>query len=123
METGRLMFLFLLAAALALAACFFLTQSAIGAFTSSWLPRRIDRASLKNNQMPLPLVFLSLGVSLACTAVFGGSYALLKWQAPALLLPGMAALAALCFGLHRLSRPAAAAYLDRRREVIVEAMG
>ncbi|HEX9011656.1 MAG TPA: hypothetical protein VF804_14915 [Holophagaceae bacterium] len=111
------------AAALALAACFFLTQSAIGAFTSSWLPRRIDRASLKNNQMPLPLVFLSLGVSLACTAVFGGSYALLKWQAPALLLPGMAALAALCFGLHRLSRPAAAAYLDRRREVIVEAMG
>jgi hypothetical protein len=110
-------------AALALAACFFLTQSAVGAFTSSWLPRRIDRASLKNNQMPLPLVFLSIGVSLACTAVFGGSYALLKGLAPAFLLPGMLGLAALCFGLHRLAMPAAAAYLERRREVIVEAMG
>jgi hypothetical protein len=110
-------------AALALAACFFLTQSAIGAFTSSWMPRRIDRASLKNNQMPLPLVFLSLGVALGCAAVFGGAYALLKWLAPALLLPGMLGLAALCFAGHRLARPAAAAYLDERRETIVAGMG
>lgn len=110
-------------AALALAVCFFLVQNAIGSFTSSWMPRRIDRTSLKNNQMPLPLVFLGLAVSLGCVTVFGGAYALLLWLAPAFLLPGMLALAALCLVLHRLLMPSAAAYLDRRREIIVGAMG
>lgn len=110
-------------AALALAACFFLAQSMVGSFTSSWMPRRIDRASLKNNQMPLPLVLVSLGVSFGSSALFGGTFALLKWLAPAFLLPGMLALAALCWGLHRLLAPGAAAYLERRRETIVEAMG
>ena len=112
-----------LLAAFALAACFFLVQSAIGSYTSSWLPRRIDRHSLKNNQMPLPLVFLGLAVSLACVALFGGAWALLQWLAPAFLLPGMLALAALCYAVHRLLMPGAAAYLDRRRETIVDAMG
>lgn len=112
-----------LLAAFALAACFFLVQSAIGSFTSSWRPRRIDRASLKNNQMPLPLVFLGLAVSLACVGLFGGTWALLQWLAPAFLLPGMLLIAALCYGAHRLLMPGAAAYLDRRREAIVDAMG
>ncbi len=112
-----------LLAVLAMAACFFLTQSAVGAFTSSWKPRRIDRASLKNNQMPLPLVLVALGVSLLCTLVFGGAFALLKWQAPAFLLPGMALLAGLAWSAHRAVNREAAAYLDRRREVIVEAVG
>ena len=112
-----------LGASLALAVCFFLVQSAIGSFTSGWMPRRIDRTTLKNNQMPLPLVLLGLGVSLASAVLFGGSYALLAWLEPAFLLPGMLAWAALCFGIHRLLMPQAAAYLDRRREAIVEAMG
>lgn len=112
-----------LGASLALAACFFLVQSAIGSFTSGWMPRRIDRATLRNNQMPLPLVLLGVLVSLASTALFGGTYALLAWLAPAFLLPGMLAWAALCFGVHRSLMPQAAAYLDRRREAIVQAMG
>ncbi|HJV89656.1 MAG TPA: hypothetical protein VJ623_05065 [Holophagaceae bacterium] len=112
-----------LLAALAMAVCFFLTQSAVGSFTSSWMPRRIDRASLKNNQMPMMLVLTAMGVSLLCTAVFGGAFGLLRWLAPAFLLPGMLLLAGLAWLGHRAVRREAAAYLDRRREVIVEAVG
>lgn len=112
-----------LAASLALATCFFLVQSAIGSFTSGWMPRRINRTTLKSNQMPFPLVVLGLAVSLASAVLFGGTFALLAWLAPAFLLPGMAAWALLCFGIHRSLMPSAAAYLDRRREAIVEAMG
>jgi ABC-type multidrug transport system permease subunit len=110
-------------AGLALGACFFLVQSAIGAFTSAWMPRRIDRTSLKNNQMPLPLVLVGLGVSLGCSLLFGGAFALLKWFAPNYLLPAMAILAGACWVLHRLLVNDAAAYIERRRETIVEAMG
>jgi len=112
-----------LLASLAMATSFFLVQSAVGSFTSSWMPRRIDRRSLKNNQMPLPLVLAAMGASLACTLVFGGAYALLRHFAPAFLLPGMAALAGLSWLGHRALRPEAEAYLERRREVIVEAVG
>ncbi|HJW33002.1 MAG TPA: hypothetical protein VJ505_06505 [Holophagaceae bacterium] len=112
-----------LLAALAMAICFFLTQSAVGAFTSSWMPRRIDRASLKNNQMPMLLVLVAMGVSLLCTLIYGGAFALLKWLAPAFLLPGMGLLAGLVWLAHRAVKGEAAAYLERRREVIVEAVG
>lgn len=110
-------------AGIVLAACFFLVQSAIGAFTSAWMPRRIDRTSLKNNQMPLPLVLVGLGVSLVCSLLFGGAFALLKAFSPSFLLPGMTVLAVACWGLHRLLVKDASAYIERRREAIVEAMG
>ncbi len=112
-----------LVAALGLGACFFLAQNAVGAFTSAWMPRRIDRASLKNNQMPLPLVLIGMGVSLGCSLIFGGAYALLKWQAPTFLAPGMLILATASWLIHRVFMPDAAAYLERRREAIVDAMG
>jgi hypothetical protein len=110
-------------ASLALGACFFLTQNTVGGFTSSWMPRRIDRTSLKNNQMPLPLVLLAMGTSLACSVVFGGCFALLRWLAPGLLAPGMGAVAGLVWVAHRALRERSAAYLDRRREAIVEGVG
>lgn len=110
-------------ASLALAACFFLTQNTVGAFTSSWMPRRIDRTSLKNNQMPLPLVLLAMGTSLACTLVFGGCFAGLRWLAPSLLAPGMLAVVGLVWLGHRAFREHAALYLERRREAIVEGVG
>lgn len=110
-------------AALALGACFFLAQNTVGAFTSSWMPRRIDRTSLKNNQMPLPLVLVAMGVSLACTVVFGGLYVGLQWLVPAFLAPGMLLLAGGAWMVHRALRDSAARYLDRRREAIVEGVG
>lgn len=111
-------------AGLCLAGCLFLTQVACGHWTSAWLPRPIPRDSLKNaSQSPL-VVWLSMALGSAAMALFGGPYLLTAWLAPALLLPLMAGLFAVSALVYwRLVLPAAARYLDRRRETLVNALG
>lgn len=113
-----------LIASLALGTCFFLLQAGLGHWSSAWLPRSIPRDKLKNNSMPLPVLFLSFGITGAATGGFGGTYALLAWLAPGFLAPGMVLLAAgLGVAYWYLALPAAAGYLDRRREKLVEVLG
>ncbi len=112
-----------LGAGACLAGCFFLVQTLIGHWTSVWLPRPLPRDSLKNNGMPLLMVAVSLGTTLANSMVFGGTWALCVWLAPGLLLPAMAGLLVLCAGLYRSLLPAAAAFFDRHRERLLQALG
>lgn len=112
-----------LLAGLLVGAGFFFIQSAVGGYTSAWKPRRIDRHTLKNNQMPLVLVLVGLGVSLASSLLLVGGFMALRAWAPGFLLPGLGILAGLTWLGHRLAAPGSAAYLEARREAIVEAMG
>jgi len=112
-----------LIAGLLLMGCYFLAQASLGQWTSAWMPRTMAPDSLKNSNMPFALGMLSLAASGLWTGLYGGAYALLSWLAPAALLPGMALLFGLTLAAHRGLRPSAAAYLNRRREKLVEALG
>lgn len=112
-----------LLAGLCLAGCFFVVQVLVGHWTSVWLPRALPRDSLKNNGMPLLMVALSLGTTLANSVVFGGTWALCLWLAPGALLPVMALLLGLCLWIYRTLLPSAADFLDRHRERLLQALG
>lgn len=111
-------------AGLCLAGCLFFTQVSCGHWTSAWLPRPIPRDSLKNSSQSPVVVWLSMALGSAAMALFGGPYLLAAWFAPALLLPLMATLF-LAMGLlyWRVVLPKASAYVDARREVLVNALG
>jgi len=111
-------------ASLALGICFFALQTGLGHWSSAWLPRTIPRNKLRNNAMPMPVLFLSFGLTGTCTALFGGIYALLLWLAPGLLAPGMLLLAGGCLAAYwYLALPGASRFLERRREKLVEILG
>lgn len=111
-------------AGLCLAACISVTMTGVGHWTSAWTPRPLPRDSFRNaRQAPLVLWAGTAGSVLA-VLFFGGIYALCAWRAPAALLPVMAlalGLSLLVYG--KLVLPATARYLDRRREVLVQALG
>lgn len=112
-----------LAAGLMLFACYFFVQGVVGQRTSIWLPRRMQRASMKNTQIPLPVVLISLGTTLASGFTFGGAWWWLSTVTPALLFPGMAALAALAFVVSRPLLGWNAGFLARHRERVVDGVG
>lgn len=112
-----------ISAGLCLASCFFFVQAAIGHFTSVALPRNMPRDSLKSGGVPLLMVLVSLGTTLGCSLLFGGAWALCTWLAPAWLLAVMAGLAGLCGLGYWLVLPLAAAFLNEKREKLVEALG
>ena len=101
----------------------FLAQAAVGQWASAWAPRPMAMHSLKNNAMPFPVVMLSLTTSVLWVGLFGGAYALSIWLAPGWLVPVMALGFLLALAAHFALLPAAAAYLDRRREILVERLG
>ena len=101
----------------------FLAQVAVGQWSSAWAPRPMAMNSLKNNAMPFTVVMLSLATSGLWVGLFGGAYALTAWLAPAWLIPVMAPGFLLALAAHFALLPAAAAYLDRRRDVLVERLG
>ena len=103
--------------------CVFLAQGAVGQWTSLWAPRPMAMDSLKNSNMPFAVGMLSLATSGLWTALFGGIYALAAWFAPAWLVPVMALTFLLALTAHLALLPTTAAYLDRRREVLVERLG
>jgi hypothetical protein len=103
--------------------CVFLAQSAIGQWTSAWAPRPMVMDSVKNSNMPFAIGLLSLATSGLWTALFGGLYALTAWLVPLWLVPMMALAFLLTLAAHLAILPAAAAFLDRRREVLVERLG
>jgi hypothetical protein len=103
--------------------CVFLAQSAIGQWTSAWAPRPMPMDSVKNSNMPFAIGMLSLATSGLWTGLFGGLYALTTWLAPLWLVPVMALSFLLTLAAHLAILPAAAAFLDRRREVLVERLG
>ncbi len=111
-------------AGVCLMGCLFILQVSLGHWTSAWLPRPMPRDSLKNNNMAQPVIWLGMACTLAGTAVFGGIYLLTAWLAPLLLLPVMALLLGLLYLVYRrVILPAAARYLEGRREVLVQALG
>jgi hypothetical protein len=103
--------------------CVFLAQSAVGQWTSLWAPRPMAMDSLKNSNMPFAVGMLSLATSGLWTGIFGGLYALMTWLAPAWLVPALALAFAGALAAHFALLPTVAAYLDRRREVLVERLG
>jgi hypothetical protein len=103
--------------------CVFLAQSAVGQWTSLWSPRPMAMDSLKNSNMPFAVGMLSLATSGLWTGIFGGLYALMAWLASAWLVPVMALAFACALGAHFALLPMVAAFLDRRREVLVERLG
>ena len=109
-------------AGLCLAGCFFLVQVLVGHWTSVWLPRSLPRDSLKNNGMPLLMVAISLGTTLANSLVFGGTWAVCLWIAPGALLPVMALLFGLCLWIYATLLPSAADFLERHRERLLQAL-
>ena len=112
-----------LLAALCLGGCFFFVQMGLGHWTSSWLPRAMPRDSLKSGTMPMPVVFLGMGVSIMNFSLFGGTFMLAAWKAPGLLLPVMALLLSICALIYRHLLPTFVAYFDARREKLLEALG
>ncbi|HJV49318.1 MAG TPA: hypothetical protein VJ549_08600 [Geothrix sp.] len=112
-----------LTAGVLLLGCVFLAQGAVGQWTSLWAPRPMPMNSIKNSNMPFAIGMLSLATSGLWTGLFGGVYALCAWLAPAWLVPVMALLFGLALAAHLALLPTAAAYLDRRREVLVERLG
>ena len=113
----------LLLAGLFFGACLFLAQASVGQWTSAWAPRPMVMDSLKNNNMPFTLGLLSIAASGLWTSLYGGLYALTAWLAPGWLLPVMGLAFALTLAGHFALLPHAAAFLDRRREVLVERLG
>jgi hypothetical protein len=110
-------------AALLLMGCLFLVQYAVGQWTSAWMPRPMLRDSMKSNQLPFAVAMISLFGSALWSGVLVGLYGLLGWLAPAWQVPGMGLLFALVALGHRALLPHAAAYLERRKETLVEALG
>ncbi|NWJ41519.1 MAG: hypothetical protein HXX12_11180 [Geothrix sp.] len=113
----------LLLAGILLMACIFLAQAAVGQWTSAWAPRPMAMDSLKNNNMPFTMGLLSMATSGLWTGLYGGLYALMAWLSPGWLLPVLALAFVLTLGAHLAILPHAAAFLDRRREVLVERLG
>ena len=113
----------LLLAGVLLMACIFLAQASVGQWTSAWAPRPMVMDSLKNNNMPFAIGLLSIATSGLWTGLYGGLYALTAWLAPGWLLPVLALAFALTLAAHLALLPYAAAFLDRRREVLVERLG
>ena len=113
----------LLLAGLLLMACIFLAQTAVGQWTSAWAPRPMVMNSLKNNNMPFTMGLLSVAASGLWTSLYGGLYILAAWLAPGWLVPVLALAFVLTLGAHLAILPHAAAFLDRRREVLVESLG
>jgi hypothetical protein len=103
--------------------CVFLAQSAVGQWTSLWAPRPMAMDSLKNSNMPFAVGMLSLATSGLWTSLFGGLYALTAWLAPGWLVPALALAFACALVAHLALLPTVAAFLDRRREVLVERLG
>ncbi len=112
-----------LMAALALGGCFFFVQMAVGHWTSSWLPRAMPRDSLKSGTMPMPVVFLGMGLSILNFSLFGGTFMLCASKAPGFLLPVMALLLGTCALIYRHLLPTFETYFDERREKLLEALG
>ena len=112
-----------LLAALCLGGCFFFVQMGLGHWTSSWLPRAMPRNSLKSGTMPMPVVFLGIGVSLVNFSLFGGIFMFCAWKVPSLLLPVMALLLSACALLYRHLLPTFEIYFDAQRERLLEALG
>lgn len=113
----------LLLAGILLMACIFLAQAAVGQWTSAWAPRPMVMDSLKNNNMPFTMGLLSVATSGLWTSLYGGLYALTAWLAPGWLLPVLVLAFALTLAAHLAILPHVAAFLDRRREVLVERLG
>jgi len=104
--------------------CLFLLQVSLGHWTSAWLPRPMPRDSLKNNNMAQPVIWLGMAGMLVGMLIFGGIFLLTNWLAPALLLPVMALLLGMLFLIYKHQvLPAAARYLDGRKEVLVQSLG
>lgn len=103
--------------------CVFLAQSSVGQWTSVWAPRPMAMDSLKNSNMPFAVGMLSLATSGLWTSLFGGLFALAAWLVPGWLVPVMSLALGLTLAAHLALLPLAAAFLDRRREVLVERLG
>lgn len=112
-----------LLAGLLMLGCVFLAQSSVGQWTSLWAPRPMAMDSLKNSNMPFAVGMLSLAASGLWTSLFGGLYVLVAWLAPGWLIPAMALAFGAAFAAHVALLPVTAAYLDRRRDVLVERLG
>lgn len=112
-----------LAAGVMLFCCYFFVQAMVGQRTSVWLPRRMQRASMKNSQIPLPIVLLSLGTTFGSAMVFGGAWWALSSFARPWLFPGMAAVAGLAFLASRAVAGPNARFLARHRERVVDGVG
>jgi len=103
--------------------CVFLAQSSVGQWTSLWAPRPMALDSMKNNNMPFAVGLLSMATSGLWTSIYGGLYALVAWLAAGWLVPVMGLAFLLTLAGHLALLPTLAAYLDRRREVLVERLG
>ncbi len=112
-----------LLAALCLGGCLFFVQMGLGHWTSCWLPRAMPRDSLKSGSMPMPVVFLGIGMGIVNFGFFGGTFMLCAWRAPNLLLPVMALLLSTCALIYRHLLPTFESYFDARREKLLEALG
>jgi len=110
--------------ALCLSGCLFLYQVGLGHWTSAWLPRPMPRTSLRNHNLAGAVVWLGMAASLLGAGSFGGLWLLLGWLAPGLLAPVLGLLFGGMFVLYRtVLLPAAAAYLETRKEALVQALG
>ena len=114
---------FQLLAGLLFMGCLFLVQNAVGQWTSAWKPRPMFRDSMKSNKLPLAVAMISLFGSAAWSVLLGGLFGFIGWLAPAWLVPGMGVLFGLILLGHRALLPHAAAYLERRKEVLAETLG
>jgi hypothetical protein len=103
--------------------CYFFAQGVVGQRTSIWLPRRMLRTSMKNSQIPLPVVLISLATTLVSGLVFGTAWWALSTFVRPLLLPGMVGVALLAFLASRPFVGLNAGFLARHRERIVEGVG
>ncbi|MBS1152882.1 MAG: hypothetical protein H6Q89_4580, partial [Myxococcaceae bacterium] len=112
-----------LLAGMLLFACYFFAQGVVGQRTSIWLPRRMLRTSMKNSQIPLPVVLISLATTVVSGLLFGTAWWALVSFARPLLLPGMGVVATLAFLGSRPFVQLNAGFLARNRERIVEGVG
>ncbi len=103
--------------------CYFFAQGVVGQRTSIWLPRRMLRTSMKNAQIPLPVVLISLLTTVVSGLVFGAAWWALASFARPLLLPGMGLVALLAFVASRPFLLRNADFLARNRERIVDGVG
>lgn len=111
-------------AGLCLAACISLTMTGVGHWTSAWTPRPLSRDSFRNARQAPLAVWVGTAASVLAVLLFGGIYTLTAWRLPAALPPVMALTLGLCVLAYRtLVLPATARNLDRRREVLVQALG
>ncbi len=103
--------------------CYFFAQGVVGQRTSVWLPRRMQRTSMKNAQIPLPVVLISFATTLVSGLLFGGAFGALLSFARPLLLPGMTLVALVTFLVSRPLLRLNAGFLARHRERLLDALG